>query len=136
MVLLGWVLLGVLIFGHTDFTFSLRSKARLTNVRSAGKDSSALGLTCLELLDDLALLLVFFGLFRGLLAGGGVPLVLGGELVTSLSVGLVSLALLYVAPAVYAHAFSLLIDRPNDYVVMYAFVGRDALLPSYPTQKN
>jgi hypothetical protein len=63
MVLLGWILLSVLIFGHTDFTFSLRSKARLTKVRSAGKDSSALGLTCLELLDDLALLLVFFGRF-------------------------------------------------------------------------
>jgi hypothetical protein len=46
------------------------------------------------------------------------PLVLGGELVTRLGVGLVSLALIYVAPTVYAHAFSLLIDRPNDYVVM------------------
>ena len=44
------------------------------------------------------------------------PLVLGGELVTSLGVGLVPLAFYYVAPAVCAQAFSLLVDRPDQQV--------------------
>src|SRR5215211_6228845 len=116
MVLLSWILLSVLIFGHTDFTFSLRSKARLTNVHSSGKDPSTLGLTLLELLDGLALLLVFFGPFGGLHTRGSIalPLLVSGELVASLGVGLISLTLLKVAPAVYAHAFSLLIDRPDE----------------------
>ena len=81
------------------------------------KDPSALGLTFLELLDDFTLLLVFLWPFGGLHTGGGVPFVLGGELVARLGIGLVPLPFLYITPAVYAHAFSLLIDRPNEYVV-------------------
>jgi hypothetical protein len=117
MVLLSWILLSVLIFGHTDFTFSLRSKARLTNVHSSGKDPSTLGLTLLELLDGLALLLVFFGPFGGLHTGGGIALLVSGELVASLGVGLISLTLLKVAPAIYAHAFSYIsIGQTNENV--------------------
>src|SRR3712207_6993227 len=45
--------------------------------------SSPLGLPLPELLDDLALLLVLGRLLGGLYAGGGVPLLLPGELVRS-----------------------------------------------------
>src|SRR5215212_5291618 len=64
-----------------------------------------LGFPFPELLDDLALL-VLGRPFGGLQAGGGVPLLLLGDLVTRLGIRLVPLALLHVAKAVYAHGFS------------------------------
>src|SRR5829696_5347611 len=106
---------------------------RFENDRSAGKDPSALGLALLELLEDLALLLIFRGPFGGPQAGGVVAVLVGGELLAGLGVGLVPLALLYVAPAVYSHAFSFLIDSPDERARnVRAFAGRDALLSSYP----
>src|SRR5215211_5817407 len=93
------------------------SKVRLTNVQSSGYDQSALGLTYIQLLDNLALLRVLLGSFGGLHTGGGVALLVGGELVASLGVGFISLTLLKVAPAIYAHAFSFLsIGQTNENV--------------------
>src|SRR5215208_1667091 len=57
----------------------------------------------------LALLLVLGWFLRGPQAGGGVPLLLLGDLVARLGVLLVPLALLCTAaPAIYAHTFSFL----------------------------
>src|SRR5215208_7474588 len=95
----------------------MRSKARLTNGDQLVKDPSALGLPFLELLDYLALHLVLGRTLRGLQAGGGVPLLAGGEFVARLRDCLGPLALLYVTPAVYAHAFlSLSIGQTNENV--------------------
>jgi hypothetical protein len=57
----------------------------------------------LSFLDDLALLFVLRRAFRSLQAGRGVTLIVLGDLVASLGFRLVPLALLYVAPAVFAH---------------------------------
>src|SRR3712207_72635 len=73
-------------------------------------------LPLLELLHDLALLLALGRLLGGLQARGGISLLALGNPVACLGVRLVSLALLYVAEAVYAHAFSFLIDTPDERV--------------------
>ena len=81
----------------------------------------------LELLQNPALLFILGGPLGGLQAGGDVSLPLFGNLVASLGVSLVPLALLYVAPAVYAHALAPSRGRrskpsaPRPYVVAYRF---------------
>jgi hypothetical protein len=67
MVLLSWILLSVLIFGQTDFTFFLCVPRLGSGMRDQlVKNPSALGFPFLELLDDFTLLLVFLGPFGGL----------------------------------------------------------------------
>src|SRR3712207_4704650 len=71
--------------------------------RAKGPRRLRLFLPLLELLDDLALLVALSRPLGRLQTGGGVTLFAFGELVARLGVRLVPLALLYVAPAIYAH---------------------------------
>ena len=100
------------------------------------KKSPALGLPILELVDDPALLLGLGWFLGSLHPGLCVTLILRGEFVARLRLCLVPLALFYVAPAVYAYAFSFLIDMPDGYVVTYPSLGVDARFPTYPAQKS
>src|SRR5215212_5975137 len=83
-------------------------------------------LELLELLYDLSLLGILVRPFGGPQAGGGVPLLALGNLLAGLGVRLVPLALLYGAPAVYAHAFSFFGSRKCS-----EHLGAVLLGPSY-----
>src|SRR5215207_3591520 len=95
-----------------DHAFSWRSVQAGVGVRvypvrwEAPRRLSRVPFLFLEPLDDVALLRIPGRPLGRLLARGGVPLLPFGDLVARLGVRLVSPAFLYVAKAVYAHAFS------------------------------
>src|SRR5215210_2988462 len=117
MVLLGWVLPSVLVFSYTGFTFSLCAVQGSAHERTMRRVKAALGVRILAPLSSRrprasprslrALRRPEVGRRRPLCPSWG-------SRRPTWRPRIIPLALLYVTPAVYAHAFSLLIDMQTS----------------------